>query len=95
MFVQGRRPFAIPALGATSFIGKLAHARRYGRRSRFDEEPAKELIEYGKALTYEFLLRECCAKLGIKDSHICSLEMLEVYLYELVIAKAVVAMRRR
>jgi hypothetical protein len=62
------------------------------RRRMSAPEPPKELIEYGKALTYEFLLRECCAKLGIKDSHICSLEMLEVYLYELVIAKAVVAM---
>jgi len=48
--------------------------------------------EYSKSLTYEFLLRETCGKLDIKDYHCEEVARLEVYLFETIIAKMLVAM---
>lgn len=51
--------------------------------------------EYGKSLTYEYLLREACGELDIKDSHCESINHLEVFLFETIIAKMLVAMDAR
>jgi hypothetical protein len=45
-------------------------------------QPAKELHEYGSALSYEYLVREVCKKLKIDDANIEPIRALEVYLIE-------------
>jgi hypothetical protein len=48
--------------------------------------------EYSKSLTYEFLLREACGKSDIKDAHCEPANLLEIYLFETIIARMLVAM---
>lgn len=57
--------------------------------------PVEPLHAYAKSLTYEFLLREACGKLDIKDSHCESVPLLEIFLFETIIAKILVAMNAR
>lgn len=45
-------------------------------------QPAKELHEYGSALSYEYLVREVCNKLDIRRANVEPIPMLEVYLME-------------
>jgi hypothetical protein len=45
-------------------------------------QPAKELEEYGSALSYEYLIREVCKKLKINGANIEPIRALEVYLIE-------------
>src|ERR1019366_7207507 len=54
--------------------------------------PVGESHEYSKSLSYEFMLREACGKSDIKDSHCESVGLLEIYLYETIIAHMLVAM---
>jgi uncharacterized protein YaaW (UPF0174 family) len=51
--------------------------------------------DYSKSLTYEFLLREACSKSDIKDAHCESAGLLEIYLYEAIIARMLVAMNAK
>jgi hypothetical protein len=51
--------------------------------------------EYSKSLTYEFLLREACGKSDIKDAHCEAAGLLEVYLFETIIARMLVAMNAK
>jgi uncharacterized protein YaaW (UPF0174 family) len=44
--------------------------------------PARELHEYGSALSYEYLVREVCNKLDIHDANVEPIRELEVYLIE-------------
>jgi uncharacterized protein YaaW (UPF0174 family) len=52
----------------------------------------KDLHQYATALSYEFLLRECCKKLKIEKSDSENVLLLEIYLYEKVTILAVAAM---
>jgi hypothetical protein len=50
---------------------------------------------YTKSLTYEFLLREACGKSDIKDAHCEPANLLEIYLFEAIIARMLVAMNAK
>jgi hypothetical protein len=77
------------------------------RRSIYDRLPgrmkanipcppaAKELHEYGSALSYEFLVREVCNKLDIQDANVVPIRELEVYLIEDLYVKAAAQMKPR
>jgi uncharacterized protein YaaW (UPF0174 family) len=54
--------------------------------------PAKELHEYGSALSYEYLVREVCKKLDIQGASVEPTPMLEVYLVEDLFVKAAAQM---
>lgn len=54
-----------------------------------------ELHEYAKSLTCEFLLREACSELRIENAHCESSHLLEIYFFETIIARMVVAMKAR
>jgi uncharacterized protein YaaW (UPF0174 family) len=54
--------------------------------------PAKELHEYGSALSYEYLVREVCNKLDIQGANVEPISMLEVYLIEDLFVKAAAQM---
>jgi len=49
---------------------------------------ARELHEYGSALSYQFLVREVCNKLDIQGANVEPIPMLEVYLIEDLYVKA-------
>jgi hypothetical protein len=51
--------------------------------------------EYSKSLTYEFLLRAACGKSDIKDAHCESAGLLEIYLFETIIARMLVTMNAK
>jgi uncharacterized protein YaaW (UPF0174 family) len=55
-------------------------------------QPAKELHEYGSALSYEYLVREVCNKLNIRGASVEPIPMLEVYLIEDLFVKAATQM---
>lgn len=55
-------------------------------------QPAKELHEYGAALSYEYLVREVCDKLDIHGANVESVPKLEVYLIEDLFVKAATRM---
>jgi hypothetical protein len=55
-------------------------------------QPAKELHEYGSALSYEYLLREACKTMKIDGSNIEPILTLEVYLIEDLFVKATAQM---
>jgi hypothetical protein len=57
--------------------------------------PVGPTHEYSKSLTYEFLLREACGKSDIKDAHCEPADLLEIYLFETIIARMLVAMTAR
>jgi uncharacterized protein YaaW (UPF0174 family) len=57
--------------------------------------PVGAAHDYGKTLTYEYLLREACKKSSIQDSHCEPMQMLEIYLFETVITRMLVAMTAR
>ena len=57
--------------------------------------PIGELHDYSKSLTYEFLLREACGKSDIEDAHCEPAQMLEIYLFETIIARMLVAMNAK
>ena len=62
-------------------------------KNRVSQPPRVGLShEYAKSLTYEFLLREACRESDIKDAHCESANLLEVYLFETIIARMLVAM---
>ncbi len=54
--------------------------------------PVGQAHGYSKSLTYEFLLREACAKSDIKDAHCESVPLLEIYFYETIIVRMLAAM---
>jgi uncharacterized protein YaaW (UPF0174 family) len=55
-------------------------------------QPAKELHEYGSALSYEFLVRETCNKLDIDNANVEPIRELEVYLIEDLFVRAAAEM---
>jgi hypothetical protein len=57
--------------------------------------PVRELHEYGSALSYEFLIREVCNKLDIRDANVEPIRALEVYLIEDLYVKAAAQMNPR
>jgi uncharacterized protein YaaW (UPF0174 family) len=57
--------------------------------------PVGPLHEYAKSLTYEFLLREACGESDIKDAHCESASLLEIYLFETIIVRMLVAMNAK
>ena len=54
--------------------------------------PAKELHEYGSALSYEYLLREACKDLNIDNVNVEPIRELEVYLIEDLFVRAAAQM---
>ncbi len=54
--------------------------------------PAKELHQYGSALSYEYLVREVCNKLDILGANVEPIPVLEVYLVEDLFVKAAAQM---
>jgi hypothetical protein len=48
--------------------------------------------EYAKPLSYEFLLREACAKLDMKSAHCEPAGHLEIYLYEAIVVRTLSAL---
>lgn len=70
----------------------------YGLLPRFlkDRTPKPgavgDLHDYSKSLTCEFLLREACRKSDIKNAHCEPPAMLEIFLFETIIARMFVAM---
>ena len=65
-------------------------------KNRTTQLPAiGEPHEYSKSLTYEFLLREACGKSGIKDAHCEPVNLLEIYLFETIIVRMLVAMNAK
>jgi uncharacterized protein YaaW (UPF0174 family) len=57
--------------------------------------PVGKPYEYSKSLTYEFLLREACGKFDIKDAQRESASLLEIYLFETIIARMLVEMNAK
>jgi hypothetical protein len=55
-------------------------------------EPARELHEYGSAITYEYLLRQVCKTMKIDGFNIEPIPALEVYLIEDLFVKAAAQM---
>ena len=65
-------------------------------KNRLSEpSPVGHTHDYAKSLTYEFLLREACRESGIKDAHCESASLLEIYLFETIIARMLVAMNAK
>jgi uncharacterized protein YaaW (UPF0174 family) len=58
-------------------------------------QPAKELHEYGSALSYEYLVREVCNKLDIHNANVEPIRELELYLIEDLFVKAAAQMNAR
>jgi hypothetical protein len=55
-------------------------------------QAAKDLHEYGSALSYEYLLREVCKKSNIQKAHVEPIEDLEMYLIEDLFVRAATQM---
>lgn len=70
----------------------VAAAELLPRPLKTPRPPVGEVHDYAKSLTYEFLLREACGKLNIKDAHCELIRILELYLFETIIAGMLVAM---
>ena len=76
----------------TSALAVGAATELLPRSLRTPRPPVGEVHYYAKSLTYEFLLRETCGKLNIKDAHCELISILELYLFETIIAGMLVAM---
>jgi hypothetical protein len=57
--------------------------------------PVGPLHQYAKSLSYEFLLREACGKSDVEDAHCERSNLLEIYLFETIIARMLVAMNAK
>ncbi len=67
-----------------------------GLKNRMSEpSPVGEAYQYAKCLSYDFLIREACKELDIAAAHCEPVNLLEIYLFETIIARMLVAMNAK
>jgi uncharacterized protein YaaW (UPF0174 family) len=85
-FAESKRTSAQALKGVHDFLPDFV-------KNRLSQpSPVGATHEYTKSLTYEFLLREACGKSDIKNAHCDPANLLEIYLFETIIARMLVAM---
>lgn len=78
----------------TSRRATEAGYKLFGRKlkDRTDDSEPLALHDFAADLSYEYLLRECCKELKIEKSRSEGIDLLETYLHETIIIRAVAAM---